>query len=127
MCSFKPLVPGAVLALCAVGGAAELAVLLNGAVMVVFLLMLAAERGYLRAGSILVNLAIYGLLGAYVWRNGGTAEREVIVGILILELLLFLALEGTLFSWHRGFAAETERFQRDILSHQYEEVKRTAH
>ena len=120
---WKPLVPGAVLALCAVGGAAELAVLLNEAVMVVFLLMLAAERGYLRAGSILVNLAIYGLLGAYVWRNGETAEREVIVGILILELLLFLALEGTLFSWHRGFAAETERFQRDILSHQYEEVK----
>ncbi len=120
---WKPLVPGAVLALCALGGSAELAVLLNGAVMVVFLLMLAAERGYLRAGSILVNLAIYGLLGAYVWRNGETAEREVIVGILILELLLFLALEGTLFSWHRGFAAETERFQRDILSHQYEEVK----
>lgn len=120
---WKPLVPGAVLALCALGGSAELAVLLNGAVMVVFLLMLAAERGYLRAGSILVNLAIYGLLGAYVWRNGETADREVVVGILTLELLLFLALEGTLFSWHRGFAAETERFQRDILSHQYEEVK----
>lgn len=120
---WKPLIPGVVLALCALGGSAELTVLLNGAVMVVFLLMLAAERGYLRAGSSLVNLGIYGLLGAYVWQNAEVADREEIVGILVLELLLFLALEGTLFSWHRGFAAETERFQRDILSHQYEEVK----
>lgn len=91
--------------------------------MVVFLLMLAAERGYLRVGSSLVNLGIYGLLGMYVWQNAAVADKETLVGILALELLLFLALEGTLFSWHQGFAAETERFQRDILSHQYEEVK----
>lgn len=120
---WKPLVPGAVLALCALGRTPESAVFLNGGVMVVFLLMLAAERGYLRAGSSLVNLGIYGLLGAYIWQNAAVADTGEFVGILALELLLFLALEGTLFSWHRGFTAETERFQRDILSHQYEEVK----
>lgn len=120
---WKPLVPGVVLALCVLGGSAELTLLLNGAVMMVFLLMLSAERGYLRAGSSLVNLGIYGLLSVYVWRNAEAADRKTLVGVLILELLLFLALEGTLFSWHRGFAAETERFQRDILGHQYEEVK----
>ena len=40
-----------------------------------------------------------------------------------MELLLFLSLEGALFSYHRGFEARTERFQRDILSHQYEEIR----
>ncbi|MDE7044702.1 MAG: GHKL domain-containing protein [Acetatifactor sp.] len=43
--------------------------------------------------------------------------------VLALELLLFFSLEGTLFSWQRGFEAQTERFQRDILSHQYEEIR----
>lgn len=124
---WKALAPGAVLALCAFGEPPAVAVLLNGGVMVLFLLMLAEERGYLRVGNILINLGIYGLLSGYVWYFSGTAEEMAVIklsaGIFVLELLLFLALEGTLFSCHRGFAAETERFQRDILSHQYEEIK----
>lgn len=157
---WKVLASGTVLTLCALGGSPALAVLLNGVVFIFFLMMLAGERGYLRLGSSLVNLGIYGLLSIYVWyktmlqeplrepcsrvlqaeinqagtvgnliswlysRMAGEMEGTLLLaGVLILELLLFLALEGTLFSWHRGFEAETERFQRDILSHQYEEVK----
>lgn len=123
---WKVLVPGGVLILCGLGEPPAWAVFLNGAVMLVFLLMLAGERGYLRLGSSLINLGIYGLLGAYILylqKNSGMADYKTLVGILVLEFLLFLALEGTLFSWHRGFETETERFQREILGHQYEEVK----
>lgn len=160
---WKVLVPGAVLALCGLGESLEMTVFLNGVVMVVFLLLLAGARGYLRVGSSLIHIGIYGLLGGYVWNQtitqgvfdgicnqasihgsgqesssmissletgihfgmarGSMADMGLLLGIFILELFLFLALEGTLFSYHKGFEVETERFQRDILSHQYEEIK----
>lgn len=160
---WRVLAPGAVLALCALGSTPAAAVLLNGVVMVVYLLMLAGERGYLRVGNSLINLGIYGLLDIYVWykgiyqagsgraaghtvflagsgkavghtaggafpwlfsgMEGGAEDVLLLVGVLALELLFFLALEWTLFSYHRGFEAQAERFQKDILSHQYEEIK----
>lgn len=122
---WKVLAPGGLLILCGSGETA-VTVALNGAVMLVFWLMLAAERGYLRVGSGLVNLGIYGLLGIYTMYLKScfeVPEGKILSGIFVLELLLFLALEGTLFFWHRGFETETEHFQREILSHQYEEVK----
>lgn len=134
---WKVLVPGAVLALCGLGESLEMTVFLNGVVMVVFLLLLAGARGYLRVGSSLIHIGIYGLLGGYVWNQtitqdtgihfgmvgGSVADVGMLLGAFVLELLLFLALEGTLFSYHKGFEVETERFQRNILSHQYEEIK----
>jgi len=98
-------------------------VLWNGVVMMVLLSLLGYERGYLRLRGSLLNLAVYGLLGIYLWRCGTEVGNGLPAGIFVLELLLFLSLEGTLFSYHRGFQVQTERFQRDILSHQYEEVK----
>lgn len=120
---WKALLPGLVLTLCALGETVEAALVLNGAAMLVFLLMLAGQRGYLKLGSSLVDMGIFGLPSLYVWRSAGRAEQVELAGIFVLELLLFLALEGTLFSWHRGFEAENERFRRDIMSHQYEEIK----
>lgn len=104
-------------------------VLCTGAVLVVLFLLLGYERGHLRVWNGLLNLAVYVLLGMgyytgySVWSRNAAAETWFFAGILALELLLFFSLEGTLFSWQRGFEAQTEQFQRDILGHQYEEIR----
>ena len=63
--------------------------------------------------------------GEAAWRlqGGRIAEAGFLAGILGVELLLFFSLEGTLFSWQRGFEARTERFQREVLAHQYNEIR----
>lgn len=134
---WKVLAPGILLSLCS--AAAERAafsmdaeraglVLCTGVVSAALLLMLGYERGHLHVWNGLLNLAVYVLLGL-VYGGGSVqgwdagAEMRFFAGILALELLLFFSLEGTLFSYQRGFEAQTERFQRDILSHQYEEIR----
>lgn len=52
----------------------------------------------------------------------GTRQLLLWSGIL-LEVLLFLALEGTLYSYKTGFEHQAERFQKDVMGHQYEEIK----
>ena len=135
---WKALAPGVLMAVssavmdqAAFSVSAEMAglVLCTGAVSAALLLLLSYERGHLRVWSGLLNLAVYILLGmvygagcfARGWNEG--AGTVFFAGILALELLLFFSLEGTLFSWQRGFEAQTEQFQRDILSHQYEEIR----
>lgn len=112
-------------------------VLANGTVMVFFLLLLSwargdfyeavpgkkATQGHFRVWNGLADIAVYGIVSLYLWRIRDTADTRLLLGFLAVELLLFLSLEGTFFSYHRSFEAGTERFQRDILSHQYEEVK----
>lgn len=120
---WKALVPGAVLIPAALAFTPVQTALANGAVMAFFLLMLAYVKGYFRVWNSLVNVLIYGILSLYLWGMGERAGTGALLGVLVLELLLFVSLEGTLFAYHRGFEASTERFQRDILSHQYEEVK----
>lgn len=96
---------------------------LSAAVFLLFLLLLHAERGCLRTGSSVLCLAAYGLLGFYAWVCRDSGEAGVLTGIFALELLLFGALEGTLSSYHRGFASQAEVFQRDILGQQYREIR----
>ena len=50
-------------------------------------------------------------------------EQFLLWGIVLVEVLLFFALEGTLFSWQKGFERSAERFQQDVLTHQYEEIR----
>lgn len=120
---WKVLAPGALLALCALKDGPVWAVLLNGAVLTFFLWMLSFAKGYFRMGNALVNSSVYGILCIYLWNIRSLAGTGQLLCFLALELLLFLSLEGTLSSWHRGFEARTELFQREIMSHQYEEVK----
>ncbi len=120
---WKVLAPGALLALCALKDGPVWAVLLNGAVLTFFLWMLSFAKGYFRMGNALVNSSVYGILCIYLWNIRNQAGAGQLLCFLALELLLFLSLEGTLSSWHRGFEARTELFQREIMSHQYEEVK----
>jgi len=119
---WKVLAPGLLSAAGAMADDLAVMVMWNGGITAAFLLLLGYERGYLRWRDGLLNLGIYGLLSIYAGQ-AGTAEPGVLAGILLLEFLLFLSLEGTLFSYHRGFAIQSERFQRDILSHQYEEIR----
>ena len=120
---WKALAPGALLALCALKDGPVWAVLLNGVVLTFFLWMLSFAKGYFRMGNALVNSSVYGILCIYLWNIRNRAGTGQLLCFLALELLLFLSLEGTLSSWHRGFEARTELFQREIMSHQYEEVK----
>ncbi len=150
---WKVIVPGVLMSVCSAalewknvipGTKLTLAVLCNGAVAVTMLLLLGYARGHLRVWNGLLNSAVYVLLGSiclrgdpisagtaaeqfrspvFLWLSGGGAEPGLLMWVLALELLLFFSLEGTLFSWQRGFEAQTERFQRDILSHQYEEIR----
>ena len=120
---WKALAPGALLALCALKDGPVWAVLLNGAVLTFFLWMLSFAKGYFRMGNALVISSVYGILCIYLWNIRNRAGTGQLLCFLALELLLFLSLEGTLSSWHRGFEARTELFQREIMSHQYEEVK----
>ena len=111
----KVLTPGIMLSLCAVAGTPWISLVLNGAVMTAFLLLLTRERGYLRLWNGLLNAGIYGFLGCYIWNVRNEAGEGVLLGIAALEFLFFLALEGALFSYHQGFEVQTEMFQRDIL------------
>ena len=120
---WKALAPGGLLALCALKDGPVWAVLLNGAVLTFFLWMLSFAKGYFRMGNALVNSSVYGILCIYLWNIRNQEGTVQLLCFLALELLLFLSLEGTLSSWHRGFEARTELFQREIMSHQYEEVK----
>lgn len=134
---WKALAPGILMSACAaVLGSPMLSsdvepglVLCTGAVLVILLLMLGIERGHLRVWNGLLNLAVYVLLWAVylAWYRAkgpdAAAGTFYFAGILALELLLFFSLEGTLFAYQRGYEAQTEQFQRDILGHQYEEIR----
>ncbi len=140
---WKVLLPGGLAAVCSTAEGPVAPVLCSGAVAVSLLLLLAYERGHLRVWNGLLNLAVYALLGilclmgypvegeilrqsrdsVFIWFLGGDVGAGFLAGILGMELLLFFSLEGTLFSYQRGFEAQTEHFQRDILSRQYEEIR----
>lgn len=138
---WKILVPGFVLVPGALAEKPVVTVLVNGSVMVFFLLMLAYAngredfygkkassegglfRGLFRVWNGLANIALYGIISLYLWGIRDAAGTGLLLGFLAVELLLFLSLEGTFFSYHQGFEVRTECFQRDVLSHQYREMK----
>lgn len=119
----KVLIPGILLSLCAMAGMPWLSLFLNGAVFAAFLLLLTRERGYLRLWNSLLNTGIYVFFSWYTWNVRNAADLRMLAGIAALETLVFLSLEGALFSYHHGFETQTERFQRDILGQQYEEIR----
>ena len=120
---WKVLLPGTALTLASLAERPVSIVLLNGGIMLLFLGILAYAKGYFRIWSALLNIAVYGIMCLYLWNNREAADTGLLFFLLALEFLLFLSLEGTLSFWHRGFENSAELFQREILSHQYEEVK----
>ncbi|MDE7007097.1 MAG: GHKL domain-containing protein [Lachnospiraceae bacterium] len=105
--------------------------LLHGPVTLLFLLLLAKKRNILRAGSVILTLTIYFLVCAFLWLSGNSQllqMSEPLRGVLLwggalLETLLFLIIEGTLYFYKKGYEFQTEQFRRDLMEHQYEEIK----
>ncbi len=107
----------------------------NGIVCLALFLLLAHKRGYLRAGNAAAVSAVYVLVSAFPAAFAGELTdaaklwiapetRQVLAwGTVLTEVLLFFTLEGTLFSWQKGFEHSAERFQQDVLTHQYEEIR----
>ena len=105
--------------------------LLHGPVTLLFLLLLARKRNILRAGSVILTLTTYFLVCAFLWLSGNRQllqMAEPLRGVLLwggalLETLLFLIIEGTLYFYKKGYEFQTEQFRRDLMEHQYEEIK----
>lgn len=104
---------------------------LHGLIMLLFLLLLAKKRESLQVGSGILTAVIYFLLSAFSWM----VSRPELIGMdnflrnlflwggALLETLLFLVMEGTLFLYRKGFETQTEQFRRDLMENQYEEIK----
>lgn len=119
----KVLAPGILCAACAAAESPAACVALSAAVLALFLILLNFQRNHLRVRSSALCMAIYGLLGFYVWRGQSSTDAGFLAGILVLEMLLFLALEGALSSYHRSFESRAETFQRDVMGQQYQEIR----
>lgn len=109
----------------------ETGFLFHGPVTLLFLLLLAQKRGILRIGNGMLILAIYFLVCTFLWLTGNghllpmptLLQKILLWGGVLLETLLFLVIEGTLFFYKKGYETQTEQFRRDLMEHQYEEIK----
>lgn len=102
----------------------------NGAVLFSLFVLLADKREYLKGGNAVMMAALYVLLTAFLGLSGQEAvvadgfwRRAFLWGGVCGEALLFFMAEGALFSYKKSFAVQTEQFQRDVLGHQYEEIR----
>ncbi|MDO4332547.1 MAG: GHKL domain-containing protein [Eubacteriales bacterium] len=107
--------------------------LANGPLLFLIFLFLAAKREYLRLSNGILTGILYCLFTGFLWLIGyglsGKCGWEInfsnglMWGGILMEALLFLVVEGTLFSYKKGFEFQTERFCQDVMGHQYEEIK----
>ena len=128
---WRILLPGLCIAVGILAAKAEEIFVLHGGIMLVFLLLLGKKRESLRLWNGVLLVAAYGIIGAFLWLLGCTGQVEATVlprstflwGGIVLEALLFLAVEGTLFSYKKGFDFRTEQFRSELMEHQYDEIK----
>lgn len=103
----------------------------NGLVSFLFLALLSGKRQSLRIGNGALTAVSFSMLSFFLWLTGCTErlamEEDLREGLLwggvLLELVLFLTVEGTLFFYKRGFEARTEQFRVQLLEHSYGEIK----
>lgn len=104
---------------------------LHGWIMLVFLLLLAQKRESLRAWNGMLTAVSYGMISVFLWLVSCTGKVEtadslqklLLWGGVLLEALLFLAVEGTLFFYKKGFDFRTEQFRTELMEHQYGEIR----
>lgn len=104
---------------------------LHGPVTLTFLLLLAGKRRSLRPAGAGLTATVYLLLSLFLWMLGGGAQMEMaeslkgalLWGGVLVESLLFLVVEGTLFFYKKGFEFQTEQFRRELMEHQYGEIR----
>ena len=91
--------------------------------MAAVLLLLCLERECLRVWNGALNLALFLFLCYFAWQFQGRGDQAFVLGILGLETVLFLSLEGSMYLYQKSFEAKEERLRNNVMSHQYQEIR----
>ncbi|MCI9144134.1 MAG: GHKL domain-containing protein [Lachnospiraceae bacterium] len=127
---WRILLPGLCLAAAAVMPP-EMWFAVNGGILLVFLFLLSGKRDSLSMANGGLATGAFTLVSAFLWLLAGTGEIRVeeplksvlLWGGVLLEVLLFLTVEGTLYFYQKGFAFRTEEFRRELMEHSYGEIR----
>lgn len=119
--------PGAltcVLLACAFGlgegvASADVAAALVGAPLWLMFVLAARRRGSASLRETVLLACVLALCSVAV----ALAEPLAAAGALVVELLVYLLLTGGFERLRRGFETSTERFQQEVLSRQYDEIR----
>ncbi len=99
----------------------------SGVILFVFLALLGSRRGSLRVGNGILTALLFILvslfLGVCSYGDGLAAYPVFLWGGVLLEVLLALTVEGTLYAYKQGFAHQAEQFRKELLEHNYGEIR----
>lgn len=104
---------------------------LHGLILLIFLLLLLARRESLSTGGGILTAAVFALVSLFEywvstagWMQVGECGGSLLLwGGVLLETLLFFLTEGTLYFYKKGFEFQTERFRKELMEHQYGEIR----
>lgn len=110
---------------------AAVAFLCHGPILFVFLLLFSGKRQSLRLWNGILTGLSFSAVAAFQWLlcgSGRIAMEERLLGILLwgsalLELALFLTVEGTLYFYKKGYEFRTEQFRSQLMEHSYGEIR----
>lgn len=105
--------------------------LVHGGILYLFLILLWKKRESLRLWNGLLTGAAFLIVSAFLWILGCTELAEMDGGLrgallwggILLEMTVFLAIEGTLYSYKKGFDFQAEQFRTELLEHNYGEIR----
>lgn len=105
--------------------------LVHGGILYLFLILLWKKRESLRLWNGLLTGTAFLIVSAFLWILGCTELAEMdgrLRGTLLwagilLEMTVFLAIEGTLYSYKKGFDFQAEQFRTELLEHNYGEIR----
>ncbi len=105
--------------------------LVHGGILYLFLILLWKKRESLRLWNGLLTGTAFLIVSAFLWILGCTELAEMDGGLrgtllwggILLEMTVFLAIEGTLYSYKKGFEFQSEQFRTELLEHNYGEIR----
>lgn len=105
--------------------------LVHGGILYLFLILLWKKRESLRLWNGLLTGTAFLIVSAFLWILGCTELAEMDGGLrgallwggILLEMTVFLAIEGTLYSYKKGFDFQAEQFRTELLEHNYGEIR----
>lgn len=103
----------------------------HGGVFYLFFLLLSKKRESLRPGNGVLTGVVFLLVSVFLWITGCTEYvrteeklREILLwGGIVLEAAVFLAIEGTLYFYKKGFEFRSEQFRTRLMEHNYGEIR----
>lgn len=105
--------------------------LVHGGILYLFLILLWKKRESLRLWNGLLTGTAFLIVSAFLWILGCTELAEMdgrlrgtlLWGGILLDMTVFLAIEGTLYSYKKGFDFQAEQFRTELLEHNYGEIR----